>query len=189
MDARNQEYEGDQRCTYAVHINNNTIRKESQNPICEVLARSSWRAGLGQEASDGSKVRREGKAGPFIPCEVRAQTELEWATTLAVARKRRRETTAVGARAKAYPLGGRRLCLGDDRCRVGGVFFHKHPKLQRSGDDVCRVGGVIFQKHRKLQRSSDDVCVRATTHAPVQRRLPHGRGDFSETLQTSALRR
>ena len=72
MDACNQEYVGDQRCAYAVHINNNTIRKESQSPIREVLARSYWRAGPGQEALDGSKVRREGKAMPFIPCEVRA---------------------------------------------------------------------------------------------------------------------
>ena len=70
MDTRNQEYEGDKRCAYAVLISNNTIRKESQSPICEVLARSYWRAGPGQEALDGSKVRREWKVGPFIPCEV-----------------------------------------------------------------------------------------------------------------------
>ena len=104
MDARNQEYEGDQRCAYVVHRSNNTIRKESQNPIYEVLARSCWRAGPGQEASDGSKVRREGKAGPFIPCEVRAQTGSVRATTPTVARRCCRATTAVGARAKAYLL-------------------------------------------------------------------------------------
>ena len=105
MDARNQEYGGDQRCAYAVHINNNTIRKESRSPIREVLARSCWKAGPGQEASDGSKVRREGKAGPFIPCEVQAQMGPARATMPTVARKRRRATTAVGARAKAYLLG------------------------------------------------------------------------------------
>ena len=88
----------------AVHINNNTIRKESQSPIREVLARSCWRAGSGEEASDRSKVRREGKAGPFIPDEVRAQTGSARATTPTVARRRRRVTTATGARAKAYPL-------------------------------------------------------------------------------------
>ena len=104
MDARNQEYEGDQWCTYVVHINNNTIRKESQSSIREVLARSCWRAGPSQEASDGSKVRREGNAGPFIPCEVGAQTGPARVTTPAVARRHRRATTAVGARAKAYPL-------------------------------------------------------------------------------------
>ena len=74
MDARYQEYESDRRCAYVVHINNNTIRKESQSLIREVLARSCWRAGPGQVALDGSKVQRERKTGPFIPCEVRAQT-------------------------------------------------------------------------------------------------------------------
>ena len=104
MDTRNQEYESDRWCAYAVHINNNTIKKESQSPICEVLTRSYWKAGPGQEASNGSKVKREGKAGPFIPCEVWAQTGPVRATTPAVARRRRRATTAVGARAKAYLL-------------------------------------------------------------------------------------
>ena len=89
MDAPNQEYESDRRCAYAVHINNNTIRKESQSPIYEVLARSCWRAGPGQEALDGSKVKREGKVGPFIPCEVQAQTGPARATTPVVVRRRR----------------------------------------------------------------------------------------------------
>ena len=145
MDARNQEYEGDQRCAYVVHISNNTIRKESQSPIHEVLARSFWRAGPGQEASDRSKVRREGKAGPFIPCEVRAQTGLARATTPAVAHRHHRATTAVGARAKAYPLW--RRCL----------------------------------------RPGDYACAQATTSAPVRRRVPRGRGVFSQTPQTSVL--
>ena len=70
MNACNKEHEGDRRSAYAVHINNNTITKESQSPLREVLARSCWRAGLSQEALDGSKVRREGKVGPFIPYEV-----------------------------------------------------------------------------------------------------------------------
>ena len=74
MNARNKEYKGDRRCAYVVHINNNTMKKESQSLIREVLTRSYWKAGPGQEASDGSKVRRERKAGPFIPCEVQAQT-------------------------------------------------------------------------------------------------------------------
>ena len=138
-------------------------------------------------------MKRKGKVGPFIPCEVRAQTGPA------------RATTAVGAWAKAYPLRRRRLrpsgnayararmrargrqCLHpcDDRCRVGGIFFHKHPKLQcswwttsvserqrlRPCDDRCRVGGVFFHKHPKLQRSGDDVCVQATTPASGRRRL------------------
>ena len=126
-------------------------------------------------------MRREGKVGPFIPYEVRAQTRPAQATTPAVARRRCRATIAVGARAKAYPLERRRLRPGENACvwattsalerrrvPVEGVFFHKHPKLQRSGDDVC---------------------IWATTSAPVRRRVPHGRDVFSQTLQTSALRR
>ena len=114
MNARNKEHEGDRRCAYAVHINNNTITKESQSPIHEVLARSCWKAGLGQEASDGSKVRREGKIGPFIPCEVWAQTGPAQATMPTIARKCCRTTTVVGTWAKAYPLGRRRLCPGEN---------------------------------------------------------------------------
>ena len=123
-------------------------------------------------------MRREGKAGSFIPCEVRAQIGLAHATTPAVARRRRQATTAVGARAKAYPHGRRRLRPGgnacararthapgrqrlrpcDDRCCVGGVFFHKHPKLQRSGDDVCiRVTTPVFERRRPCSR--DDVWI------------------------------
>ena len=44
----------------------------------------------------------------------------------------------------------RRLRPGDDVC--------VHPC-----NDGCRAGGVFFHKHPKLQRSADDVCVRATT--------------------------
>ena len=135
MNARNKEYEGDRWCAYAVHINNNTIRKESQSPICEVLARSCWRAGLGQEASDGSKVRREEKAGPFIPYEVRVQMGPMRATMPAVACRRRRVTTAVGARAKAYPLGRRRLHLGGNACARVTTSTSRRLRL-RIGDDV-----------------------------------------------------
>ena len=162
MDARNQEYEGDRRCAYAVHINN-IIRKESQSPIREVLARSCWRASPGQEASDGSKMRREGKVGPFIPCKVRAQTGPARATTPAVARRRYRATIVVGAWAKAYPLGRRRLTPGRQHMHPGnnvyarattstaweGYFFTNTPNFGawattsafgrqrlRSGDDV-----------------------------------------------------
>ena len=156
MDARNKEYEGDRRCAYAVHINNNTTTKESQSPIHEVLIRSCWRAGPGQEALDGSKVRREGKAGRFIPCEVRAQTGPTRATTPTVARKRRRATTAIGTRAATHARGRQRMRLSDDVCRVGGVFFHKHPKLRRLGDDVCIRATTPVSRRRRL-RSRDDV--------------------------------
>ena len=125
MNACNKEYKGDQWCAYAVHINNNTITKESQSPIRKVLARSCWRAGLGQEASDGSKVRREGKAGPFISCEVRAQMGPAWATTPAVVRRCRRATTTVGAQVRTCESGRQCMLPGNDVCCVGGVFFYK----------------------------------------------------------------
>ena len=51
-------------------------------------------------------MRREGKAGPFISSEVRAHTGPAWATTPAVARRRRWATRAVGARAKRPRSGG-----------------------------------------------------------------------------------
>ena len=159
MNARNKEHEGDQQCAYAVHINNNTITKESQSPIREVLARSCWRVGLGQEAFDGSKVTRKGKAGPFIPCEVRAQIGPTRATTLAVAHRCRRATTSVGARVNASPLGRQRLRPGENFCvhaathalgrrrlpHARGVFLQTPPtsaferQRLRPSDNVCRV--------------------------------------------------
>ena len=145
-------------------------------------------------------MRREGKAGPFIPYEVRAQ-----ATMPAVTHRRRRVTKAVGARAKAFSLerqhlrpgdnayararthvrGRQRLRPCDDGCHMGGVFFHKHFKLQHSWwttsvferqrlhpcNDECCVGGVFFHKHSKLQRSGDDLYVRATTLVSGRQRL------------------
>ena len=105
MNARNKKHEGNRRCAYAVHINNNIITKESQSPIREVLKRSCWRASPGQEASDGSKVRRERKAGPFITYEVQAQMGPVWART------------SVSRRQYIHP--------GDNVCRVRGVIFYK----------------------------------------------------------------
>ena len=191
------------------------------------------------------------------------QTGPARATTSAVARRSRRATTAVGARAKAYllgrrrllftraatptpgrermrasdnacaqvttsapvrrrvpcgrgvfsqtpqtsALGRRRLCPSDNVCAratTGAAweecFFTNTPNFSarattsvserqrlRPCDNECRVAGVFFHKHPKLQRSGDDVSVRATTSAPVQRRVPRGRGVFSQTPQTSAL--
>ena len=46
-------------------------------------------------------------------------------------------TPNFGAPATAPASGRQRVRPCDDGCRTGGVFFHKHPKLQRSGDDVC----------------------------------------------------
>ena len=181
MDARNQEYEGDQRCAYAVHISNNIIRKESQSPIREVLARSCWKAGPGQEASDGSKVRREGRLGLLYPMKFGRKRDRHERQRLqsCTGVVRRPQSSAPGRKrirsgddvyACAVPHALERQCLHpcDDGCHVGGVFFHKHPKFQRLGDDVCRMGGVIFHKHPKLQRSGNDVYVRATTLASGQ---------------------
>ena len=134
-------------------------------------------------------MRREGKAGPFILSEVRAHTRPARATTPAVACKHRRVTKAIGARAKRLRSGGNfcararthargrqllRPC--NDGCRVGGVFFHKHCKLQRSGDDV-----YVW--------ATTSACARATMCALVRRRVLRGRGVFSQTPQNSALGR
>ena len=61
-------------------------------------------------------MKREGKAGPFIPYEVWAQTRPARAIMPVVARRRRRATTAIGARAKGYPLERQRLRLGGNAC-------------------------------------------------------------------------
>ena len=168
MDARNQEYEGDQQCTYAVHINNNTIRKESQSPIREVLARSCWRVGPGQEASDGSKVRREGKAGPFIPYEVQAQTGPAQATTpadsaqvLSGNHSCRRSGKSVSARATTSMPGRQCMCSGDNVCACAttstvweGCFFTNTPNF--SARATTSASG---QQHLRL---GDNVRARAT---------------------------
>ena len=98
-------------------------------------------------------------------------------------RKRTCPGNDVYARAATHARGRQRLRPCNDRCHVEGMFFHKHPKLQRSGDNVyvrattstsrrqrlrscddeCHIGGVFFHKHPKLQRSGDDVRARATT--------------------------
>ena len=133
-------------------------------------------------------MRREGKAGPFIPCEVRAQTGSARATMPAVPCKRRRATVAVCTQAKAYSLGRRRLHPGENACAQVTTHARGRQHLPLC-DDRCRVRGVFFHKHPKLQRSGDDVCIRATTSAPVQRRVLRARGVFSQTPQTLALGR
>ena len=133
-------------------------------------------------------MRREGKAGLFIPYEVWAQIGPARATTPAVTCRRRQATTAVGAWAKAYPLGRRRLRPGCNTCAWARTHARRRQRL-RLCDDGCCLGGVFFHKHPKLQRSGDDVCVRATTSTPVRRRVLRGRGVFSQTPQTSALGR
>ena len=67
-----------------------------------------------------------------------------------------RATTFECARATTRAPGRQRLRPCDNRCRVGGVFFHKHPKLQHSGDDVC-VWATTVTHGRQRSRSRDDV--------------------------------
>ena len=59
-------------------------------------------------------------------------------------------TTSACARATTRAPGRQRLRPCDDGCRVGGVFFHKHPKLQRSGDDVCVRATTVAHGRRRL---------------------------------------
>ena len=115
-------------------------------------------------------MRRQGKAGPFIPCEVQAQMELARATTPAVARRHRQATTAVSAQAKAYPLRRRRLRPSSNACARATTHACRRQR-QRLCDDGCRVGGVYFHKHPKLQPLGDNVCVWATTSMSRRRRL------------------
>ena len=125
-------------------------------------------------------MRREGKPGPFIPSEVRAQTGSARATTPARVRRCRRATRAVGVRAK-------RPRSGDDVYARGETPAPAR-ECMRAGDNACarattsapvrrRVahGRGVFHKHPKLQRSCDGVCARATTPGSGRRR-PHARG-------------
>ena len=99
-------------------------------------------------------------------------------------RKRTRSGDDIYTWAATHAPGRQCLRPCNDGCRVGGVFFHEHPKLQHSGDDVyVRVtmsapmrrqlphGRGVFYKHPKLQRSGDNACVRATMSALARQRL------------------
>ena len=123
-------------------------------------------------------MRKERKAGPFISSEVRAHIGPARATTLVVVCRRRRAARAVGARAKRPRSGGnacarvrthargrQRLCPCDDGCRVGGVFFHKHPKLQRSGNDICvRATTPASERQRPHSRHNVLILVSKRSH-------------------------
>ena len=61
----NEEDEGGQWCCYAIQRNSNTITCEGQGPICEVLARTYWKADLGQEASGGCNIKSFAEARAF----------------------------------------------------------------------------------------------------------------------------
>ena len=127
-------------------------------------------------------MKREGKPGPFIPSEVPAQTGLARVTTSApragvVGRPEPSApgqsdlawaTTCTPGRRRTRAPGRQHLRPCNNGCRTGGVFFHQHPKLQRSGDDI-------------RMRAGDNVCARLTTSTPVRQQVPCGRGVFSQT--------
>ena len=109
-------------------------------------------------------MRREGKAGPFIPSEVRAHTGPARATTPAVARRRRQATTAAGARAKASPLERRRVRPGGNACAramtgaVGEGCFFTNTLNFSARATTCTPG-------RQRLRPGDDVHMRAGENA------------------------
>ena len=166
-------------------------------------------------------MRREGKAGPFIPSEVWAHTGAgagdnacgraqassgdhngrrlgesvpARVTTFTPERQRLRPGENACARATTHApvrrrvlrgrgvfsqtpqtsaLGRRCLRLGDNACARVRTHARGRQRM-RPCDDGCRVGGVFFHKHPKLQRSGDNACVRVTTSALARQRLDPG---------------
>ena len=157
MDARNQEFEGDQQCAYVVHINNNTIRKESQSPIREVLARSCWKAGPGQEASDGSKVRREGKLGLLYPVKFGRKQDQRGQQRL---------------QSRAHVVGRPQPSVRGQKCI-------------RSGDDVY-ARAAMHAPRRERMRPGDNVYAHATTDAAWEGCFFTNTPNFSAWATTSA---
>ena len=128
------------------------------------------------------------------------------ATTPALTRRRRRATRAVGARAKRPRSGDdmyaravtraparERMHTGDDGWHVGGMFFHKHPKLQRSCDDVCVRATTPASGRRRshargqqCMRPGNNVCARATTGAAWEGCFFTNTPNFNARATTSA---
>ena len=138
------------------------------------------------------KVRREGKPGPFIPSEVLAQTGPAWATTPALARRRRRETRAVGAWAKRPRSGddvyawAETLCAPrEDACARATTHAPGRQRLRPVRRRVPRGRGVFFTNTPNFNARAttsasvattpyvrgDNACARATTSALARRRL------------------
>ena len=86
-----------------------------------------------------------------------------------------RATTSASGRQHPHARGRQRMRAGDNACVWATTHTRGRQRL-RPCDDGCRVGGVFFHKHPKLQRSGDDVYVQATTPASGRRRL-HSRHD------------
>ena len=118
-------------------------------------------------------MRRERKAGPFIPCEVRAQMGPARATTPPVACRRRQATTAVGARVKAYPLGQRRLHPGSNAC----AWARTHARGRQCmcpGDNVCACATTGATWEGCFFTNTPNFSARATTSSSGRQRLRSG---------------
>ena len=112
-------------------------------------------------------MRREGKVGPFIPCEVRAQMGSARTTTPAVVCRCRRATIAVGAWMKAYPLWRRRLRSSGNACA-------------RARMPTCG---------RERMRAGDNAYARATTGAVWEGCFFTNTPNFSARVTTCASER
>ena len=133
-------------------------------------------------------MRREGKVGPFIPCEVRAQTgpargdnacgRIEASSG---DHNRRRPGESVSARATMSTPRRERMRAGDNVCAYAtmgdaweGCFFTNTPNF--SAQATTSASG------RQCMRPCDDIYDRATLGAAWE-------GVFSQTPQTLALGR
>ena len=116
-------------------------------------------------------MKKEGKAGPFIPSQVRAHTGPRRATTLVVARKRRRATTAADAQAKASPLERRRVRPGDNACTQATTFAPVRRRVPRRRGVFSQTPQTSTLGRRHLC-PGDNAYVRAATSA-LARRRPH----------------
>ena len=131
-------------------------------------------------------MRKEGKPGPFIPSEVRAQMGPARATTPVPARWRRWATRAVGAWAKRPRLGDDVYARAETPAPAQKTHVRRRQRM-RPGDKVCAramTGGAwegCFSQTpqtsallRRRLRPGDNACVRATAPASGRRR-PHAR--------------
>ena len=97
------------------------------------------------------------------------------------------------AQATTHAPGRQCLRPCNDGWRVGGVLFHKHPKLQRSCNGVCaRATTPAFgRRHphahgRQRVRPGNDVCARATTGAAWEGCFFTNTSNFNARATTSA---
>ena len=69
-----------------------------------------------------------------------------------------RATMSASGRQHLRPGDDVRVRPCDDGCCAGGVFFHQHPKLQRSCDDVY-VRATTLAHGRRRPRSRNDIWI------------------------------